>query len=296
MFDAYLMVTDRICELLEQGFIPWDMPWAMKKSSAWSGQDGHIYSLLNQFLLADPKRKYKDFDEMIEDIAGEWVTFNQAHDRGGKVAKGAKGRKVVFFKMVHKKDENGKETDEVFPVITWSTVFKVGDCEGISQKYHTDADMLYDFSADKTADEVADSYVLREGVKVEHIHGNKACYNPTTDTVTMPLPEQFKDSGEYYSTFFHELVHSTGHEKRLNRLKKSAGFRDEEYSTEELVAEIGAASLLSTLGIESNATLRNSAGYIQNWLKALKNDKKMIVTAASRAEKAIKMILDIKED
>lgn len=294
-FDAYQMVTDRICQLMEQGLIPWNMPWAMAKTSAWSGQDGHVYSLLNQFLLADPGKKYKDYDELIQDIAGEWITFKQAIDRGGKVKKGAHGRKVVFFKMVPKKDEDGNETGEVFPVITWSVVFKISQCEGIAQKYHTDAGMLYDFNADQTADEVVNDYTSREGVTISFIHGNKACYIPAMDTVNMPLPEQFKDSAEYYSTLFHELTHSTGHEKRLNRLSKVAAFGEEEYSTEELVAEIGSASILATLGIENKDTFRNSAAYVQGWLKALKNDKKMMVVASARAEKAIKMILNIKE-
>ena len=89
--DAYQMVTDRICEMLEQGYIPWDKPWAMANSCAWSGQDGHSYSLLNQFMLADPKRKYKDWDELVSDIAGEWVTFKQALNRGGCVRKGEHG-------------------------------------------------------------------------------------------------------------------------------------------------------------------------------------------------------------
>ena len=292
--DVYQMVTDRICQLMEQGFIPWVMPWAMKKTSAWSGIDGHTYSLLNQFMLADPGKKYKDFDELIADIAGEWVTFNQAHERGGKVAKGAKGRKVVFFRMVNKKDENGEKTDEVFPVITWSVVFKVSDCEGIEQKFHTDADCLYDFNPNENAEIIAFDYVNRENIKWIHKHGNKAAYNPETDTVTMPLPEQFKDNAEYYSTLFHELIHSTGHPNRLNRLNKAASFGEHDYSVEELTAEIGSASILATLGIENASTFRNSTAYIQNWLKALKNDKKMIVAAASRAEKAMKMILNIK--
>ena len=293
--DAYQMVTDRICQLLEQGFIPWEMQWAMVKTSGWSGIDGHVYSLLNQFMLADPEKKYKDFDEMIADIAGEWITFNEAHARGGKVKKGAKSRKVVFFRMVNKKDENGDPTEEVYPVITWTSVFKLSDCEDVEQKFHTDADCLYDFNPHKNAEEIASDYVGRENIKLIHQHGNKAAYNPESDVVTMPLPEQFKDNAEYYSTLFHELVHSTGHEKRLNRLNKAASFGNEEYSTEELVAEIGSASLLATLGIENASTFRNSTAYIQNWLKALKNDKKMIVTAAARAEKAVKMIFNIQE-
>ena len=109
----------------------------------------------------------------------------------------------------------------------------------------------------------------------------------------LPLPEQFKNNSEYYSTLFHELTHSTGHPKRLNRIVKTASFGSDDYSAEELVAEIGSASIMATLGIENDLTFRNSTAYIQNWLKALKNDKKLIVTASSKAEKAIKRILGI---
>lgn len=294
-FDAYQMVTDRICELMEQGFIPWDKPWAMAKTSAWSGHDGHIYSMVNQFLLADPEKKYADWDDLTKDIAGEWVTFKQAVDRGGMVRKGEKGRKIVFFTMLPEKDNGGNETKKVFPYLKWTTVFKVEQCDGIEQKFHKDTDCLYSFNKDQTADEVALDYINREKITLNIKKSNNACYSPSSDTVTMPLPEQFEDSAEYYSTLFHELTHSTGHPKRLNRLVKAAAFGDNDYSAEELVAEIGSASIIYTLGIENKRTFKNSAAYIQNWLKALKNDKKLIVTASGRAEKAIKMILNIKE-
>jgi antirestriction protein ArdC len=294
-FDAYQMVTDRICEMLEQGFIPWDKPWAMAKTSAWSGCDGHIYSLINQFLLADPGKKYNSWDELEKDIAGEWVTFKQAIDRGGCVRRGEKGRKIVFFTMLPEKDEDGNETKNSFPYLKWTTVFKVDQCENIEQKFHKDADCLYDFNANQTAEEVSNDYICREKITLNIQHGNKACYSPSSDTVTMPMPEQFEDNAEYYSTLFHELTHSTGHQKRLNRIVKAAAFGDDDYSAEELVAEIGSASILATLGIENGRTFKNSAAYVQNWLKALKNDKKMIVSASSKAEKAVKMILNIKE-
>lgn len=294
-FDAYQMVTDRMCELLEQGFIPWDKPWAMSGTSAWSGCDGHIYSLLNQFLLADPDKKYSDFDEMMKDIAGEWVTFKQALDRGGCVRKGETGRKIVFFTWLNEKDKDGNETDKKFPYLKWTTVFKISQCDGLEQKFNLDANTLYDFNPDQTGDEVAADYVKREKIKLKVKRCDKACYSPALDTVTMPIPEQFQNNAEYYSTLFHELTHSTGHPKRLNRLTKVAAFGDDEYSAEELVAEIGSASILATLGIENEKTFRNSTAYVQNWLKALKNDKKLIVTAAAKAEKAIKMILNIKD-
>lgn len=293
-FDAYQMVTDRICELLEQGFIPWDKPWAMAKTCAWSGNDGHAYTLLNQFLLADPAKKYKSYDELVEDIAGEWVTFHQALDRGGNVKKGEHGRRVVFFSMVPKKDEDGNETGMI-PVVKWNTVFKISQCEGVEQKWHTDAGQLYEFNPDQTADEVANGYIARENVGFVSKKSDKACYSPSADTVTMPLPEQFRDSNEYYATLFHELTHSTGNQKRLNRITRTAAFGDEDYSAEELVAEIGSASIMATIGLENSRTFRNSTAYVQNWLKALRNDKKLIVTASAKAEKAIKMIFNIKE-
>lgn len=293
--DAYQMATDRICQMLEQGFIPWERPWAKANCCAWSGHDGHAYSILNQFMLTDAQKRYKDFDEMMSDVAGEWVTFKQAQDRGGRIKKGEHGRRVVFFSMVPAKDKDGNETGEMRPLLSWSTVFKISQCEGVEQKFHLDAGMLYDFNQDQSAETVASAYVSRESIKLNHRHGDKACYTPATDTITVPLPEQFKDNSEYYSTLFHEIVHSTGHPKRLNRIDTSASFGSHEYSAEELVAEIGSASILATLGVESANSFRNSTAYIQNWLKALRNDKKMIVSASAKAEKAIKMILNIKE-
>lgn len=293
--DAYQMVTDRICEMLEQGFIPWNRPWAMANACAWSGNSGNPYSLLNQFMLADPKKKYKSWEELMEDVSGEWVTFKQAIDRGGCVRKGENGRKVVFFKMVPDRDEDGNELERMHPILTWYTVFKISQCDGIEQKYHTNEGQLYEFDPNQSADDVANDYITREGIDFRAIKGDRAYYNPMNDSITVPLPEQFKNNEEYYSTLFHELTHSTGHPKRLNRIVKTAAFGSEEYSTEELVAEIGSASILATLGIENEGTFKNSTAYIQNWLKALKNDKKLIVTASAKAEKAIKMIFGIKE-
>ena len=107
------------------------------------------------------------------------------------------------------------------------------------------------------------------------------------------MKEQYKVINEYYSTTFHEITHSTGHQNRLNRLQSGqvAAFGSEEYSKEELVAEIGSAALMNLLGIETIKTFRNTAAYIQSWLNVLKNDNKFIVSASSKAEKAVNFIL-----
>ncbi len=121
-----------------------------------------------------------------------------------------------------------------------------------------------------------------------HFHAH---YRPSTDSITLPLLKQFAETAEYYSTAFHELIHSTGHASRLDRLTATAHFGNEEYSKEELIAEIGAAALVNRAGLETSASFRNSAAYVQNWLTGLRNDRKFIVSAAGKAEKAVNLIL-----
>ena len=107
----------------------------------------------------------------------------------------------------------------------------------------------------------------------------------------MALLAQFKETAEYYSTAFHELIHSTGHISRLNRLEKTAFFGSEAYSKEELIAEIGATALVNVARLETPDSFKNNASYIQNWLSVLRNDKRFIVSASGKAEKAVALIL-----
>ncbi len=103
----------------------------------------------------------------------------------------------------------------------------------------------------------------------------------------MPPDNQFQQREEYYCTLFHELIHATGHESRLDRasLKQFKQFGDHDYSQEELVAELGAAMLCGAAGL-APLTIKNSAAYIQSWLKALKNDRTFVIRASGQAQKA----------
>ena len=146
------------------------------------------------------------------------------------------------------------------------------------------------------AEKTLAEYVAREGItlRADQISG-QAYYAPSLDLINLPCLLQFENAAEYYSTAFHEATHSTGHPSRLNRFKadgQNAAFGSEVYSKEELTAEIGAACVLHSLGIETGGTVKNSAAYIQNWLQVLKNDKQLIIGAAARAEKAVKLILN----
>ena len=141
------------------------------------------------------------------------------------------------------------------------------------------------------AQEIIYGYLERENVKLLHQEGDRAFYRPSTDEIVLPIRKQFMSTAEYYSTVFHELTHSTGHSSRLNRLTQAAFFGSEDYSKEELVAEIGAAALVNHVGLETSNSIRNSAAYIQNWLQVLRDDKRFIVSASGRAEKAVNLIL-----
>lgn len=107
----------------------------------------------------------------------------------------------------------------------------------------------------------------------------------------MPEINQFTDSAEFYSTVYHEAIHSTGHVSRLNRITDDVNFGSESYSKEELVAELGASYLVNAVGLETASSFSNSAAYIKGWLSKLRNDKRLIINAAGKAEKAVQLIL-----
>jgi len=286
--NIYQIVTDRICEQLNKGIIPWNRPWTGVADGAISYTTRKPYSLLNQMLLGED---------------GEYITFNEVTKLGGKVKKGAKSQMVVFFKRYVKEEtginpDTGEEEnkEKISFALRYYNVFNVKDCEGIPAKTREEKRL---FTEDKTGEEVISEYINREasnGFKFENIKGNRAYYSPSLDKVVLPLKEQFKREGEYYSTAFHEIAHSTLKECRCNRKQKeTVHFGDEDYSKEELVAEITSANICSVTGIETASTFQNSVAYIQSWLRALQNDTKMIVFASSQAEKATRYILGITE-
>ena len=273
--DIYAAVTDRIIAQMEQGICPWQKPW-ISAGKAISHATGKPYSLLNQMLLGR---------------TGEYVTFKQCQESGGKVKKGEKASMVVFWKWITQEDEETGETKEV-PFLRYFNVFHLDQCEGISAKYTTEAAFPDKASTIETAQEIIYDYLGRENVRLTHSEGDRAFYRPSTDEIVLPLRKQFISTAEYYSTVFHEVVHSTSRASRLNRLTSAAFFGTEEYSKEELVAEIGAAALVNRCGLESSNSFRNNTAYIQNWLNVLRGDKRFIVSAAGKAEKAVNLILN----
>lgn len=278
--SVYEMVTDRIIEQLEKGVIPWQKPWTGVRSGAFNRISKKPYSLLNQMLLK--------FD-------GEYATFKQWADLGGHIRKGEKSEIVVFWKIqpIEEEQEDGTKVVKQIPLLRYYNVFHISQVDGVEPLQEEAIDN--DIKPIEKAENVLHDYWTRENITVKHMAGNRAYYSPTLDMICLPLFEQFTDSNEYYSTAFHESVHSTMKENRCNRAEdrkgKNVAFGSQDYSKEELVAEIGSATILNIIGIETKGSFTNSAAYIQNWLSVLRNDVKFIISASSKAEKAVKYIL-----
>lgn len=286
MPDVYQIVTDRVMAALKMEEVPWQRPWCCFNGGAYNRVSGKHYSLINQMLLTH---------------TGEYATFKQWTELGGKVRKGEKGEMVVFFKWPDQKEDsqtedNKEETQEYDrsrkPVLRYYKVFHISQVEGVEPLESKVP--VYSSDPISIGEEVFWNYVRREGIRVELEPSNEAYYSPSRDLIHLPELRQYKDPAAFYSTAFHEAAHSTGIEARLARAGlKKASFGSEIYSKEELTAEISACVLTNTLQIETDHSVQNSTAYIRGWLKALQNDRRLIVQAAGQAEKAVNMILNM---
>lgn len=276
--NVYELVNDRIIAEMEKGIIPWQRPWTGLRSGAYNRVTGRPYSLLNQMLLGKP---------------GEYMSFNQAVAAGGHVRKGEKSHLVVFWKpwTVTEKDDAGAEKKKHVFLLKYDRVFHIDQCEGVEPRFKSDE--LPTFDPVEEAERIIEDYSARSGCPIQHTAQNRAFYSPGLDVVSLPLKEQFPDRAEYYSVAYHECAHSTGHPSRLNRFELGHAFGSEPYGKEELVAEITAASLMCGLGIESKLSFSNTIAYLQNWIRAIKGDPKLLISAAGKAEKAMNLILGI---
>ena len=285
MCKIYDIINSRIIELLQQGTVPWRKTWHVETNSPKNLVSKKEYRGINIFMLA-----------CMPYNSPFWLTFKQASDKGGHVRKGEKSTPVIFWKWLDKKDvgDDDAETATVngkIPMLRYYSVFNLEQTEGIPSPPTTET-IINTFNPIERAEQIIAGMPYRPEIK----HGgNSAAYSPMLDYVKLPVPEAFESPEEYYSTAFHELIHSTGHTSRVGRkgILEPSYFGSHEYSKEELVAEMGAAFLCGHSGIEQR-TIENSAAYIQGWLKALKNDKTLIVQAAAQGQKAADFILNRK--
>ena len=280
--NTYDKITKLIIEELEKGNIPWKQPFYGENAPK-NLMTKREYKGINRLILSFYTFK-NDYERPL------FLTYLQCKQLGGYIKKGEKGYPVVYYGVLEREEEDEETGEKItveIPFCRYSTVFNIDQTEGIPKEKIPALKVNDNLTPNERAESIIKGY--KDSPKIIHTAKARAFYNPSLDIIHLPNKEQFFSTDEYYSTLFHELTHSTGHEKRLNRLKDEAFFGNEEYSKEELIAEIGASFLCAKAGIEK--TIKNSVAYIQSWLKALKNDKKLIFKASSEAEKAVKYIL-----
>jgi len=277
--NIFQIVTDRIIEQLENNVIAWRRQW----------QGGVPVNYITQ-------KPYNGINLLLLPYGGEWLTFKQVQEVGGTVRKGEKSSMIVFFKMLEK--DGGGDADsakEKFPLLRYSNVFHLSQTEDIESKQKSVE--LNNVNPIEQAETALNDYIARSGVRWESVRGsNEAYYSPSLDKIVMPATKQFTSSEDYYSVAFHEAAHSSGHQSRLDRISKDASFGNKEYSKEELVAEISACMTMNYLNLEIPQTFNNSVAYINAWRKKLKDDNKLILTAANHAQKATNLILGLSQE
>jgi len=278
---VYEIVTERILASLEKGVVPWRTPW--RTSYPKNLKSGKEYKGVNIFLLG-----------MQMYASPWWLTYKQCAEMGGQVRKGEKSSIIVKWTIME--DKHGKVNKDGSPkkfgFLRYFNVFNVSQCDGIdvppAENISTPSDPI------PTCERIIDGWAEKPAI----VHGgNRACYNPSQDRISMPVRESFGKVEEYYSTLFHEMVHSTGHMSRLGRegITNPIKFASHSYSFEELVAECGASFLCAHAGI-IDQTIDNSASYIASWVSKLKNNPKWIIQAANQASKAVDLIRGAKAE
>jgi antirestriction protein ArdC len=288
---VYEIVADRIISALEKGVIPWRKEWDAAASDRLpiNAQSGKPYRGINVLTLwcEQAEKGY---------TSNQWVTYKQAQALGGNVRKGERSTPVVFWKFDKKVDKQTGEVD-AYAFARYYSVFHVSQCDGLAAAAPEIAADRPAFTPLESAEIIAKRYLDSANAPRLRHGGARAYYTRELDYVQIPDRETFRSAQGYYSTLFHELAHSTGHSSRLDRLKDGAlcsPFGSEDYSKEELTAEMTAAFLCAESSIANDATLNNSVAYIQSWLRVLKNDRGMVVSAAQRAQRAADYILDRK--
>ena len=282
--NVYELVTSKIIERLEEGVIPWRKCWT--SGPAKSLTTGKEYRGINSVLLG-----------MREYSSRYWVTFRQAQKMGGNVKKGEKATPVVYWHWRTPEEmaklrltARRRHPPLAIPSLRLcSTSTRPKASSGRPMTCPPENSPL------EGAQKIVDGMPKRP--EIRHGASFNPCYKAALDVVEMPNMGQFENAEQYFSALHHEIVHSTGHKSRLNRFEKREGeSREERYGFEELVAELGAAFLSATCGLDNSSRLDDASAYIAGWLKALRDDKKLLLQAAGAAQKAADFILGKAEE
>ncbi len=279
--DAYAILVSKISEALEKGVVPWHQPWLSGPPRSLSTGKG--YRGFNQLLLGYCAREHD---------TPFWGTFRQIKELGGVIRKGERSTPVSFWKKLDVDDPKEDGTTKQVMMCRFYSAFNADQADWPDGEPR----MVKEWRDKLTKDGPTDRIAAAEKILAEfpgkpefQNKGMVAYYSVTTDTVVVPPIENFSSADRYYQTVFHELTHASGHPKRLNRFPSDSKPSTESYSKEELVAELGGAFLCHEAGLD--VQVEESAAYIESWMQKIKEDPRILVSAAGQAAKAADHIL-----
>lgn len=283
MNSLYQRVTDQIITAVESGAAPWRQSWS-GGSSMPLRSNGIPYRGIN-ILTLWCEATARGFQSPF------WLTFKQALELGGNVKKGAKSAKVVYANAIVRKETNaaGNEEEKRIPFLKEYSVFNAEECENLPAYFYPAAAPIAP-EGERIA--AADAFFAATKATITH-NEQRAYYRPITDSVNMPAFSSFETPAAYYAVLAHEIIHWTKPEARCGRDLGGKRFGDAGYALEELVAELGAAFTCALLGISPEEPRPDHASYIASWLKALKNDNKLIFTMARLAQQATDYLVNL---
>jgi antirestriction protein ArdC len=314
-WNAHKHISDLIIEGLERGVGPWSRPWTVLNPGYSLGMSnvldgsrpfnpctngkGRSYNGMNTWLLAITSQIHGWTDPRF--CTFKQLAKNKWSIKEGQSKKdGGPGPSDVFFWKVYEKEtrtDSGEVKMNRFFTIKVYKVWNLDQLEGPEAWAAPEApEPIEPVEETEKPDRVYNlAWAVTEewDSEVSCGHGgDRAYYMPSADRIQMPTYDQFHSEADYLATKFHEQVHSTGHKSREER-DFSGRFGNEAYAFEELVAEIGAATLMAATGVASEGEIRDDhVAYIASWIKVLKKDHKAIFTADSQAKKAVNRILD----
>lgn len=266
--NLYQSITDKIIAELEKGNAPWIKPWRADLSADKNLASDKPYRGINRILLGMSAMAH-GYQSNI------WATYKQWQEQGAQVQKGETGTQIVFFKPISgKENEETGEREAGFCVLRGYTVFNATQTNLPASVFNPPESDFNPITACK-------QFIANTGATITH-GGNAAFYMPSHDAIKLPNKSAFHSPANYYATAFHELTHWTGHKSRCDR-ELGSKFGNPLYAFEELVAEMGAAYLCADHQLQGELC---HAGYIQSWIKALRDSDKAIFKAASLAQKA----------
>jgi len=269
------IISEKVLEMLNKGIVPWKKTWVGNEPKNLASKKD--YRGINWFML-NAEKLYKGYK------SNTWATFKQIQGAGGMVKKGEKAFPVVYWNFIEVDDEKNVGKTKKIPFLRFFNVFNL-DQTTIEEKVEENSKVNNPIKE-------AELVVNHKNACSVKFGSSSASYSPSFDEIHMPAIEQFVGSEEFYTTYFHEIIHSTGHENRLNRSIKN-GFNSEAYGKEELVAEMGAAMLCDHCGIKS--TVENSVAYLAGWSKKIKEDANFLIVAMGKAQKAFDYVLGANE-